>query len=364
MFASIGKFVTKVWPLWIVIWVGAAVALWKFAPSWDDIARGGEFSFLPDNMPSRKAETLLDKAFPNRQVGSTIVVVAHREEGKLTDADRKFVADVVHPDLAKLASKESEHGKNTKRNSMVIDLRTPQDKNVGLLLVSPDDQAELLMLELTADFMEMRSFPLVQQVEEDLKAWRSNEQRPKGLELSLTGSAVLGRDMLQAEADSAAATRMWTILLVVILLVVIYQAPLMALVPLITLYIAVEVSLRILALWAQWGWVSVFEGLQVYVTVITYGPGVDYTLFLAARYKENLQHGHDYPSALTESVTRVGAAITASAFTVICGIGTMALAKFGKFQEAGVAISFSLFIVLIATLTLTPALLLLSRKWA
>ena len=60
------------------------------------------------------------------------------------------------------------------------------------------------------------------------------------------------------------------------------EAPLMALVPLITLYLAVEVSLRILALWAQWGWVTVFEGLQVYVTVITYGPGVDYTLFLAA----------------------------------------------------------------------------------
>jgi RND superfamily putative drug exporter len=364
MFAAIGKGVTKVWPLWIVLWVGAAVALWWFGPNWDVIARGGEFGFMPDNMPSRRAEALLDQAFPNRQAGSTIVVVAHRAEEKLTDADRKFVADVVHPDLAKFASKVGEHGVNTQRKSMVLDLRTPEDKNIGVLLVSPDEQAELLMLDLTADFMEMRSFPLVQQVEADLKSWRSNDNRPKGLELSLTGSAVLGRDMLQAEADSAARTRMWTVLLVIILLIVIYQAPLLALVPLITLYVAVEVSLQILAICAQAGWITVFEGLQVYITVITYGPGVDYTLFLAARYKENLQQGLDYRPALSEAVSRVGAAVTASAFTVICGIGTMAFAKFGKFQEAGITIAFSLFVVLVATLTLTPALLLLTRKWA
>ena len=42
----------------------------------------------------------------------------------------------------------------------------------------------------------------------------------------------------------------------------------------------------------------------------------------------------------------------------------MVFTRFGKFQEAGVAMSFSLVIVLAAALTLTPALLRLAGHWA
>jgi RND superfamily putative drug exporter len=42
----------------------------------------------------------------------------------------------------------------------------------------------------------------------------------------------------------------------------------------------------------------------------------------------------------------------------------MMFAEFGKFQQAGFAIAFGLFVVLCAALTFTPALLLLSGRWA
>jgi RND superfamily putative drug exporter len=107
-----------------------------------------------------------------------------------------------------------------------------------------------------------------------------------------------------------------------------------------------------------------FQGIESYVAVLMYGAGVDYCLFLIARYKEEIDAGVSYDEAVANCIAKVGEAIAASAGTVICGIGMMYFAKFGKFHDAGIAIAFGLSIVLIASLTFTPALLRLTGKWA
>src|SRR5207244_4906014 len=68
--------------------------------------------------------------------------------------------------------------------------------------------------------------------------------------------------------------------------------------------------------------------------------------------------------AVAGAVGGVGAALAASAATVICGIGMMTFAEFGKFREAGFAIPLSLLLVLGGTLTFSPALLRLAGRWA
>src|SRR5262249_23701473 len=109
--------------------------------------------------------------------------------------------------------------------------------------------------------------------------------------------------------------------------------------------------------------VRVFSGLEVYVIVVCYGAGIDYCMFLMSRYKEELDNGATFDEAIAISVSRVGHALAASAATVMCGIGMMVFTQFGKFQEAGIAMSFSLAFVLAASLTLTPALLRLAGRW-
>src|SRR5262249_30267539 len=100
-----------------------------------------------------------------------------------------------------------------------------------------------------------------------------------------------------------------------------------------------------------------------FAIVILYGAGTDYCLFLISRYREELSDGLSITEAIEQSVGKVGGALAASAGTVICGLGMMGLAEFAKVRCAGPAIALSLAMALLASLTLTPALLaILGRK--
>ncbi len=181
--------------------------------------------------------------------------------------------------------------------------------------------------------------------------------------MALSGSATVGRDMLKAESESAAKTDHYTKVLVIVLLLLIYRAPLMVLIPLITVGVAVRIALNLLRILAEYKIVGIFTGLDVYVTVVVYGAGVDFCLFLIARYKEELDHGASYRDATMRAVAQVGAALATSAGTSIVGIAMLTLTEFGKFQQAGVAISFGLGVALVCAMTLTPALMFLFGRW-
>ena len=86
-------------------------------------------------------------------------------------------------------------------------------------------------------------------------------------------------------------------------------------------------------------------------------------MFLIDRYHEELDAGADVRTALAGAVGRIGGAVAASAATVICGIGMLAFARFGKIREAGLTIPVCLALVLAAALTFGPALIRLAGRW-
>ncbi len=262
---------------------------------------------------------------------------------------------------------------------IVSQVRTFSDKAFGKLLTSEDNQASLVIVELTTEFMELRNQPVISAIEKllhDLTTGPRGEigtdagkegtvsAMPAGLDLKLSGTATVGRDMREAARDSAKATENMTVILVVILLLLIYRAPMLALIPLMTVFVAVSIAIRSLSVLADLGFLQLFNGIEVYVTVVLYGAGVDFCIFLMARYKEELDAGATFDEAISTAVGKVGHAVTASAGTVMFGIGMMIFAQFGKFQQAGIAMSLSLMVVLLAALTFAPAMLCLAGRWA
>ncbi len=386
MFRILGKIIRRAWPLVLAAWVALLVGTWLAAPPWDKTAQDLEFAFLPTKAPSRVAEAVFAEAFPQEGPGSNIVLVLHRGDDEQAHllGDLKFISDKLEPGIRRIAeadggmayevkasdeplfSNEEEPAKKAEppKRSIIADIRTPNTPGIGALLVSPDGQALLVVADLTTEFLSNQNWPAIEKTQQLLHELQVRGDVPSGLQIALTGSAVIGRDHTLAELQSVRATMFLTVVMVVVLLILIYRAPLLALIPLATVAIAVQISLNILALLADAGYLTLFQGLQTYVTILAYGAGVDYCLFLTARYKEELDHGVSPSQAAEAAVGNVGAALTASAATVMCGIGMMVFAQFGKFQEAGVAIPLTLFLVLCATLTFSPALLRLAGHWA
>lgn len=383
MFRLLGNAVIRFWPLVLVGWLVLLVVTWRAAPPWEQVTQDREFTFLPPEARSLRGEAAFARAFPeDRLAGNVVLVLELVESGsEKLDQAKRFIGDVLEPQLRQIAEEEGGlAGRATdheplfadpatppppaRRESIIARIRTPNAPGTGGLLVSQDEQALLVVVELTTEFVSRRNWPTLTKIENLIHRLQDEGRMPPGTTLALTGSAVIGRDNTQAQLRSARATEVLTIVLVVVLLVGIYRAPLLALIPLATVFLAVKVGLSLLAILANAGHATLFQGIQIYLTILAYGAGVDYCLFLIARYKEELDSGATVTSAAASAVGHVGAALAASAATVVCGIGMMLFAEFGKFRQAGFAIPLGLVVVLGATLTFTPALLCLTGRWA
>jgi RND superfamily putative drug exporter len=379
MFQRLGNSVVRYWKLTLVFWIFMAIVansvmsgwinklgLFKAkVPSWNDIAEDGEFAFLPKYMPSLKAEDLFRRAFPSERLASNIVIVMQHPSSGIDDTDREFISNTLVPRLEAMQSEPE---------SIILKVRDFDDNQVGKLLDSVDNKATLIIVELKNEFLDHRNRPTIDRIQELITPGKvlKNEEFPTGSHLALSGPATVGRDMLLAAEEGARSTETWTMILVIGLLLAIYRAPFLALIPLVSVFVAVHISMATLVLltWAgkcgiePFTLLKPFVGLKIYIAVVVYGAGVDYCLFLVARYKEELDRGHSLDDALKTTLIKVGAALMASAGTVMCGIGMMTLALFGKFQQAGIGMSFALLIMLVCSLTFTPALIKLAGKYA
>ena len=229
-------------------------------------------------------------------------------------------------------------------------------------MISEDRKASLVVLALTTEMLQLRNWPTLNKIDDLLDSLQREGKVPMGLKISKASNAAIGYDITRDEARSGRRTEYWTIAFVVVLLLLLYRSLLLTLVPLVTMVVAVKVTLNLLALAAAHGFITLFEGMQIYIIIVMYGTGVDYSLFLLSRCKEEVDAGQETRQAVASAIARVGLALTASAATVALGIGMMTFARFGEFHFAGLAIGGSMFVGWCAAITLNPSLLRLFGK--
>lgn len=155
-----------------------------------------------------------------------------------------------------------------------------------------------------------------------------------------------------------------TVLLVLVLLILLYRSPLLAIIPLIIVGFAYGIISPSLGFFAEQGWISKDAQAVSIMTVLLFGAGTDYCLFLISKYREILLDEEDKYKAMKLAIRDSGGAIAMSALTVVIGLGTLGLAHYGSFQRFAVPFSFAILVMGIAALTLLPALLVLFGRIA
>lgn len=338
------------WRWVIVAWIVLAAALKLTAPSWEQVALDGDLDHLPQNAPSIRASQLLRRAFPNEDAKSQAVIVAARDDRELSVEDRNFVLE-----LSKAIESQTE--------LPLVDVWNAKTPIVHRMLLAGDQRAELVIARLENPLMAFDNIRVRDRVLEVIESMRS--QAPAGLEIGVTGSAIIGADMRSAVRESLSATHKTTILLVLACLILIYRAPLLVLVPLATIGLSTSIAFDLVALLAywfgpdnfEWSGLRVFTTTKIFIVVILFGAGTDYCLFLISRYKEELGGGAPAREAPGLALAHVSSALAGSALTTILGLGAMALARYGKFASGGPVIAVCLLVALVACVTFTPALL-------
>jgi putative drug exporter of the RND superfamily len=352
MYKLLGSWISRHWLLTIVGWAALAGGVRWLAPSWDSVTHDGDLAYMPDEMPSVRGEQLLRQAFPENLSKSQIVLVCARPEGPLTSDDLRVLER-----LAKRFAADDELPINT--------VWTPWTEVIGKKLISRDRRAALAVLLLSNEFMAVDNIRVLGRVERIASEVRESSATPEGLRLEISGSAAIGGDMLTSAQESIQNTELATIVLVVVILLLVYRAPLLISIPMVTIGVSILVALGLVAALTQanqlsalaWLDFKVFKTTKIFVVVILFGSGTDFCLFLIARYKEELRHGLDHAAAVAGAVAAVGDALVGSAMTTILGLGTMVFAAFGKYRNSGPALALCLAVTLAACLTLAPALL-------
>ncbi len=347
MFDFLGRLaITHHWKI-CAAWLAVAVGLFVAAPAWNTKTQDEDVRFLPERCPSVRAYHLLAKAFPSDVYASRAVFALERADRRLTDRDFALVD--------RLAG-ELEHLRRAEPDLRIGGIASYRDLAIGKRLTSADGRCTLIQVSLGAPFLAEQTRVTMDRAEGRLRRLVAGAG-PGAPRLFATGSAGVGRDMNRACADSLDGTTLATVGLVVVILLLVYRAPLLALVPLATIAVSVVVALKLLALMTLVPGVHLVNITKVFAIVILYGAGTDYCLFLVSRYREELEAGHDGATAVRRAVGQVGGALTASAGTVMCGLGLMVVAEFAKVRFGGPAIALSLGVGLLAALTLAPALL-------
>ncbi|GIH13368.1 MMPL family transporter [Rugosimonospora africana] len=337
MFAALARAVTRRPWLVIVSWLVVAAALVLAAPGIGSVSNPDQAAFLPSGSESARAAALAAREFPG-STQDTAVIVVSRPGGNLSEAD---VAAVGR--LADLPRAEGVTGITFDPARDVA-----ANRRVAILVVGFAGPAE------RAD---------TQSAVAALRRSAAAAVAGTGLSVGMTGQAAVAADTRTSFNRATVIVTVATLALIVALLLLIFRSPVAALLPLLTVGLVYAVTTALIACAGRLLGFQVGQELPTMLTVVLFGIGTDYVLFLLFRYRERLRAGDGPTEAVVTALSRVGEVIASAALAVIAAFAALILARLGFFRTLGPALAIGVGVTLLAALTLVPAVVTVLGRW-
>ena len=271
MFEPLGRLVSRYWLGVCLAWLAGLAVLHFYAPPFSEVTKDEDIRFFPPDYPTVRGYEILTRAFPTDVGTSDLVVVVVREDGPLSPADFTFVDELAR----RIDELRTLYADRDFRLAPVRSYRTPV---MGKLLTSEDGRATIVVTRCGWPLTASKVIEVVGAVRGVIDEMKHKKEVPPGITLAVTGSAAVGADMQEAQLESLDASLIWTIILVVLILMLVYRSPLLTLIPLSTITIAIIVSKGLLALLSLVPWFDfqVMKITDIFIVVLLFGAGTDY----------------------------------------------------------------------------------------
>ncbi|MEO5336933.1 MAG: MMPL family transporter [Magnetospirillum sp. WYHS-4] len=175
-----------------------------------------------------------------------------------------------------------------------------------------------------------------------------------GLRVRLTGSAALAQEELKSVADGTGLSNLLAILVVVVLLRIGLRSTRLVAVSLFSLMVGLAWSSAIgLFLVGQ------FNLLSVAFAVLFIGLSDDFGNHFVLHYREQIDAGHGHSVALRETAASVGGSLALCALSAAIAFFSFLPTDYRGLAELGLIAGTSMFVALIANMTVLPAFLTL-----
>ena len=331
---------------WIIIslWIFISCILIVTSPPLDETTNDAEF--LPNSADSTKVFLLSEEKFES--IGTPLLIVIRNNEG-LSVEDFESAEKIDNW----LQSKEAP----SVIESVISVFSVPGSE---VELISEDKTTMNIVVNLIGNPTDK----IFQDAVKDIRFIAAKE-RSNDLKVESGGPAGLIVDLLNVFQKIDGLLLLVTAILVLILLLIIYRSPVVALLPVIIVGLVMQLSLSIVAFIADNSSFLVINGQsRGIMTVVLFGSGTDYCLFLSSRYKEELGKFKDKYLAIKETVKGVGGAVVSAGGTIFIASIILLLADLRSYQSLGPVIALAVLIMTIASLTLVPAALLILGRAA
>lgn len=179
--------------------------------------------------------------------------------------------------------------------------------------------------------------------------------RAEPLEVALTGSVAVVEGLQAGSERDLVRAELVTFPISLLILLLVFGSLIAASLPVAMGGVSVALTLALLYSLSGSTEISVFA-LNV-TTMLGFGIGIDYSLFMVSRFREELAAGKPVAPAVTTTVATAGQAIFFSGLVVAIGLTGLLFFPIGVLRSIGLGGSLVVVCSMLAALTVVPALL-------
>jgi RND superfamily putative drug exporter len=176
-----------------------------------------------------------------------------------------------------------------------------------------------------------------------------------GAKVRVTGRSPLDLDVRNVVAADSRRGEIRLLPLTAGILLLAFGALVAAILPLIVGFLAIWITLAVVVVLADYTPMSVF--VLNMTTMLGLGVGIDYSLLIVTRFREELNRGLRRQQAAVRALSTAGVAVLTSGMTVVVGFGALLLTPLVETQSVGIGGLVVVAVAVALSTTLLPALL-------